>query len=300
MKRTISSLLIKVCILLGAFFLGLAARSHAQSPSQNQQPSDTTHHHYGMHRGWGNRPGGDSLAKRDGFHRGPGGHDGFRDGRGDQAGRWGHGGEGRGGHRGGEGRGWGRGQQGWASRGGHRHGRFGHERVHYTPEQRQQLMAINKDFKQKSEALFAQDNITLKQYKAGLIALQKDKKAKLAALLTPQQKNEMAEHRKKMTENAQVMEVARLERLRLHLNLTDDQVAKIKAGQESLRSQVKAIHENDNLLPQEKREQMKAVFAKRNDAYKSVLTPEQYTQFEKMHHHGRGPGGSGPGGHRFA
>ena len=239
MKRSISSLLIKVCILLGAFFLGLAARSHAQTPSQNQQPSDTTH--YGMHRGWG------------------------------------------------------RGQNGWASRGGHRNGRFGHERIHYTPEQRQQLLAINKDFKQKSAALFAQDNITLKQYKAGLIALQKDKKAKLQALLTPQQKNDIAERHKRMTENAQVMEVARLERLRLHLNLTDDQVARLKAGQESLRSQVKAIHENDNLLPQEKREQMKALLAKRIDTYRSVLTPEQYTQFEKMHHRHGGFGGPGGG-----
>jgi len=267
MKRTISSLLIKVCILLGAFFLGLAARTHAQSPSQNQtgNQSDTTHHHYGMHRGWGQgQSGWASRGERHhGFgHRGQGGHRGF--GRGERG--------------------------GWAHQGG----------IHYTPEQRQQLMAINKDFKQKSEALFAQDNITLKQYKAGLIALQKDKKAKLAALLTPQQKNEIAEHRKRMTENAQVMEVARLERLRLHLNLTDDQVAKLKAGQENLRSQVKAIHENDNLLPQEKRLQMKALLAKRNDTYKSVLTPDQYTQFEKMHHHGRGPGGGGPGGRRFA
>ena len=36
-------------------------------------------------------------------------------------------------------------------------------------------------------------------------------------------------------------------------------------------------------MPQEKREQMKALMAKRNDTYKSVLTPEQYGQFEKMH-----------------
>jgi len=65
MKRTISSLLIKVCILLGAFFLGLAARTHAQSPSQNQtgNQSDTTHHHYGMHRGWGHRPVTDAADK---------------------------------------------------------------------------------------------------------------------------------------------------------------------------------------------------------------------------------------------
>ncbi len=102
-----------------------------------------------------------------------------------------------------------------------------------------------------------------------------------------------------MTENDQVMAVARLERLRLHLNLTDDQVAKLKAGQQNLRSQAKAIHENDNLLPQEKREQMKALLAKRNDTYKAVLTPEQFSQFEKMHHRpgGRhfGGGPNGPG-----
>jgi hypothetical protein len=29
--------------------------------------------------------------------------------------------------------------------------------------------------------------------------------------------------------------------------------------------------------------------AKRNDTYKAVLTPDQYTQFEQMHHHGGGP-----------
>ena len=167
-------------------------------------------------------------------------------------------------------------------------------------------MAINKDYRQKSEDLFKQDNLTLKQYKAGLIALQKDKKDKLQALLTPRQKDEMAARRKRMTENAQVMEVARLERLKLRLNLSDDQVTKIKTGQEALHSQVKAIHENDNLLPQQKMEQMKALMAKRNDTFRAVLTPDQYTQFEKMSHHRfggpgwGGPGGSGPGqGGRF-
>ena len=111
-------------------------------------------------------------------------------------------------------------------------------------------------------------------------------------MLTQKQKDEVAARRKRMAENMQVMAVARMERLKLHLGLSDDQVAKIKAGQESLRSQVKAIHENDNLLPHQKMEQMKALMAKRNDAYKSVLTPEQYSQFERMRH-GRGRGAFG-------
>lgn len=206
--------------------------------------------HHMMHHRWGNRSGGDGYA----FHR-PGQ---------DRIGHHGRFGQ-------------------------HRRGGWGHEFVHYTPEQRKQVMAINKDYREKSEDLFKQDNITLKQYKAGLIALQKEKRGKLQALLTPQQKDEIAARRKRMSENAQVMAAARLERLKLRLSLSDDQVTKIKAGQESLRSQFRAIHENDNLLPQQKREQMKTLMTTRNETLKSVLTPDQYTKFQQMSHHR--PGG---------
>ena len=287
----------KGSFLLAALFLTWIAQAQAQKGLTNLPP-DSVNNQYGMHHSWGHRPGGDSLAKANGFHHG---HDGWNNGdgaRGDGARGW----QGR--------RGWQRqghrGQEGWASRGheGFQHGRGGHrgrgQGIHYTPDQRKQLMAINKDYRQKSQDLFKQDNLTLKQYKTGLIALQKEKKDKMAALLTPQQKDQLTARRKRMDENRQVMEVARLERLKLRLNLSDDQVARIKTGQENLHSQVKAIHENDDLLPQQKMEQMKALLAKRNDTYKAVLTPEQYSQFEKMHEHiFSRPGGFDHGDHRF-
>jgi hypothetical protein len=88
-----------------------------------------------------------------------------------------------------------------------------------------------------------------------------------------------------------------MERLKLRLNLSDDQVAKIRAGQQNLHSQAKAIRDNASLLPQQKREQMKDLMAKHKDVVKSMLTPEQQTQFEKMSHRRGGPGGpGGPGG----
>jgi len=158
------------------------------------------------------------------------------------------------------------------------------ERIHYTPEQRRQLMAINKEYRDKSAELFKKDNITLKEYKASLVALQKDKRTKMEALLTPQQKDQLARRKKMAEENRQVAEAARMERLKLHLGLSDDQVAKIKAGQENLHAQIKAIHDNDNLLPQEKMEQMKGLMARRKDIFKSALTPEQFSKFEEMSH----------------
>ena len=250
MNKQISSLLIKICILVGAFFLGLAARSHAQTTPPGENPADTTHHPYGMHH----------RQRPNTFH-------------GDRAGAWTN-------------------RNSWHHPG---------AAIHYTPEQRQQAMAIDKDYRQKSTDLFQQDNITLKEYKSGLLALQKEKKDKLTALLTQQQKDQVATQRKRLAENRQVRQAANLERLKLRLNLTDDQVAKLKTGQDALRSQAQAIHENDNLLPQEKMQQMHALMAKRNDTYRSVLTPDQYSQFEKMSHYRTGgldrPGFGRPGRH---
>ena len=158
-------------------------------------------------------------------------------------------------------------------------------------------MAINKDYRQKSEDLFKKDNITLKEYKSGLVALQNEKKTKMEALLTPGQKEEITARKKRMSENTRVMAAAQMERLKIRLNLSDDQVAQIKAGQENLHNQATAIRDNASLLPQQKREQMMSLMAQRKDIVRSVLTPEQQTQFEKMSQRRFGGPGS-RGGHR--
>src|SRR5690349_21494514 len=85
-------------------------------------------------------------------------------------------------------------------RGGHNGGDFaGHGLTHYTHEQRQQVAAINTEYHQRSAALYKKDDITLKEYKASCLALQKEKKEKIESLLTPQQTEEMAARRKRIT-----------------------------------------------------------------------------------------------------
>jgi Spy/CpxP family protein refolding chaperone len=263
-RKLFSGRLAKAFLLSGALFIGWAA--NAQSTTNNMSGSDSTRH-AGMHRHWGNR--GDSTAHKDGFHRGgPGANGGW------QAFHQGN-------HR--------MGQGGWAHRGGFGRGHgFGGHGIRYTPEQRKQVMAINNDYRKQTADLFKKDNITLREYKAGLIALQKQKKSKLEALLTQQQKDQLAARKARSAENAQVMAAARMERLKLRLSLSDDQVAKLKAGQESLRARIKAIHENDDLLPQQKMEQLKDLASQREDNLKSVLTPEQLAKFQEMHKNRQG------------
>jgi hypothetical protein len=240
-------------LLLGTLFLGWAA--NAQSTGNNPT-TDTTHtmHHRGQNR-FGQNQNHNRFGQNQNHNR------------------------------------FGQNQNRFA----HNHNRFRHghrEFIHYTPDQRKQVMAINKDYRQKREDLFKQDNITLKQYKAGLIALEKEKKAKTEALLTPLQKDQQAAAHRLREDRAQLMASTRLDRLRQALNLTDDQVAKLKTGQDNLRSQAQAIHNNDNLLPQEKREQLKTLMTTRNDSFKTILTPDQYSKFQQMRTHRRG----GPGG----
>ncbi len=156
-------------------------------------------------------------------------------------------------------------------------------RVHYTPEQRKQIQAINADYRKKADDLFSNDNMTLKEYKSGLLALQKEKKGKLQALMTQEQKDQIAKWKKQAAENAQVRAAARLERMKLKLKLSDQQVATIQSKQSGFRDQMKAIYENDNLLPYQKKEQMKELAMNEKNAIKSVLTPDQLSMLEDMH-----------------
>jgi hypothetical protein len=243
----------KAFLLSGALVLGWAA--HAQSANTDNMSADTSSPRAAMHRAWRERKANDSLSKREGFRR--------------------EGGEGF--HRGGAAE-----RQEWAHRGFERG-----PRIRYTPEQRKEAMAINTEYHKKSSDLFKKDNITLKEYKAGLLALQKERKSKLEALLTQEQKDQLAARKKRVSENSQVMAAARMERLKIRLDLSDEQVAKLKSGQESLRAQARSIHENQDLLPQQKMERLKDLATKRQDAFKSVLTPEQLSKLQEMSHRHR-------------
>ena len=227
--------------------------ANAQVTDNTNKMSDSSRHHF-MHREW-NRNGKDSL------------HTQFRQNRGEAMNRFGsH-------NRMNRFRSFNRNRSGWA--------RANH--LHYTPEQRKQVRAINEEYKKKSQDLYKQDNITLREYKSQLIALQKDKKSKLQNLLTTDQKSEIEKWKNHRSEEMQVRAAAHLERMKIKLNLSDEQTAKIKSQQNDFRLQMQTIHQNDNLLPYQKRDQMKALLAKRQDAMKSVLTPDQFSQFEKMH-----------------
>jgi len=178
------------------------------------------------------------------------------------------------------------------------HGRgFGGGRnLHLTDAQKQQMKTINEGYHQQLAALQANDKLSLGDYKTQLAALRKSHKAQVQGVFTDDQKKQMAAFKTKRQENMRVMGAAHMEKMKIELGLSDDQVAKIKTQQEQLRTKVKALHENSDLLPEQKKEQMKSLFAQQKDQLKSVLTADQATKLDslqKQHFHRGGDGARG-------
>ena len=157
-----------------------------------------------------------------------------------------------------------------------------HPPIKMTEDQRNQAKAINVSYEKQFAALYANDKLRLGEFKTKSAELKKQRKDKLAAILTPEQKGKIESFKKKREENQQVMAAARLERMKIELSLKDDQVASIKAAEVSLREQMKAFHEDETVLPELKRGQMKAIMEKHKETVKAILTPEQLNKLESM------------------
>jgi succinate dehydrogenase flavin-adding protein (antitoxin of CptAB toxin-antitoxin module) len=264
--RKVKKYIAMIKIISFLVFVGFGYSAQAQSTTAGSSSSDTTHRHKGYSQ-WRRSNDQDSTHKRP-FHEYESyGRTRWREmasnsrfhGRGEMGNRHRFGKEGR---------------------DGRNRGNFG---IHYSPEQRKQLMAINAEYNKKRSDLYKNDNLTLREYKAGLVSLAKDKKSKLENLLTQDQKNKIAEFKKKRDEDRQVRAAAHLERMKIRLNLTDQQTASIKSHEQSMATQIRSIRENDNLLSYQKRDQIKQLAEKQKDELKSILTPEQLSQLENMH-----------------
>ena len=164
-----------------------------------------------------------------------------------------------------------------------RHSRTGGmQKLNLTDDQKKQMKAANDDYRKQLTALQGNNSITLGEYKKQLATLQKSHKEQVGNIFTAEQKKMMADRREDGKKRMQKMSSAGIDRMKQSLNLSDDQVTKIKAQREELHTKMTAIRTNSNLLPEEKKAQMKQLFAQQKDNLKSVLTADQLSKFESM------------------
>ena len=75
-------------------------------------------------------------------------------------------------------------------------GMEGIEKLNLTDAQREQIKSINKDFTTRLHALNQNDNILVKDMKVQRKALMEERKNRIAAILTPEQKTQFEQMRK--------------------------------------------------------------------------------------------------------
>lgn len=151
-----------------------------------------------------------------------------------------------------------------------------------TDAQKQQVKALNDDYREKLSNLEKNDNITLKNYRDEKANLIKERKAKYQDILTPEQKSEIAQAKKQRREKMKMMAQKRMEKMKTDLNLTDDQVAKIQEQQKSSMEKAKAIRENTSLSEEQKSEQLMNLRKAGHDNMNKILTADQLKKMEEM------------------
>jgi Spy/CpxP family protein refolding chaperone len=163
------------------------------------------------------------------------------------------------------------------------HNRKSMSSMNLTDEQKAQFKTINAEHKKQMEELKKQDNITVKESRERMAAIQKDHKAKIQNLLTAEQKAEIEKsklerEKKRKSVDGKRKDVERKKdgsRMRQDLNLTDEQKAKMAEGRKATSEKMKAIREDKSLTDEQKKEKTKEVMKAQKENMKSFLTEEQ-------------------------
>ena len=169
-----------------------------------------------------------------------------------------------------------------------RHDHLHHQRemvikqLNLTPDQQKQLDANRANFKTQMIALNKDESITVKEYRDKKYALRKEQKEDFMKLLTPDQKTKLIQIRQDMKAKADTMAIKRLDRMKLKLNLSNEQIATIKANRQAARSKIEALMQNDSLSRTDKQAQLMAIRDANKDSMKTVLTADQYNKWEDM------------------
>lgn len=82
-----------------------------------------------------------------------------------------------------------------------------------------------------------------------------------------------------------------LQRMAEHLNLSEDQKAKILPLLQAQAEQMKALMRDDSLSREDRREKMRPIMQATHEKIRALLTPDQQEKFDSMRRPGRGERG---------
>ena len=156
------------------------------------------------------------------------------------------------------------------------------KQLNFTDAQKAQVKTINEDSRKKMQELNKNEGITVKEQRDRKAAILKERKTKMDGLLTAEQKTKMTQLRAEHKAKKEAGYAKRLDKMKTNLNLTDEQVTKLKAQQAANRAKAEQIKNNESLSREQKKEQMMALKTQAKDQHNKIFTPEQLKKKEEM------------------
>jgi len=172
----------------------------------------------------------------------------------------------------------GRGRAGFEGRHG---GPFGH--LNLTEDQKSQFKTLMQNQRQQIDAIRQDTTLTDAQKHDKIAQIHQGMRAQFDAILTPEQKQQMAEGRHGGRRGDPLSA----------LNLTDQQKAAAKPIFESAHNSMRSIQQDTTLTREQKFEKMKQLHQQTQSQLSAILTPDQLQQLKQL-----GPRGLGRRGPR--
>ena len=156
------------------------------------------------------------------------------------------------------------------------------KQLNFSEAQKNQAKAINEDSRKKMQDLNKNESITVKEQRDRKAAITKERKTKLDGLLTADQKTKQTQLKAEHKAKREAGYAKRMDKMKTNLNLTDDQVSKLKAQHLTMKAKAEKIKTNESLSREQKKEQMMALKAEAKTQHGKILTAEQLKKKEEM------------------
>lgn len=156
------------------------------------------------------------------------------------------------------------------------------KQLNFSEAQKTQAKAINEDSRKKMQELNKNESITVKEQRDRKAAIQKERKTKMDGLLTAEQKAKQTQLRTDHKAKKEAGYAKRLDKMKTNLNLSDEQVTKLKAQRAATHAKAEKIKNNESLSREQKKEQMMALKSEAKNQHKKIFTPEQFKKREEM------------------
>ena len=156
------------------------------------------------------------------------------------------------------------------------------KQLNFSEAQKTQAKAINEDSRKKMQELNKNESITVKEQRDRKAAIQKERKTKMDGLLTAEQKAKQTQLRADHKTKKEAGYAKRLDKMKTNLNLSDEQVTKLKTQRAATHAKAEKIKNNESLSREQKKEQMMALKSEAKDQHKKIFTLEQLKKREEM------------------